>query len=228
MDIFAHAGSYGPQNSAQSLLAADSLGFTRIEFDLVEEGGELFVAHDKGSIGKEWTLSLEKMLPTLSSLKTPLLCDIKSLGIEEEVAFWMKKAGLEAKTMFCGHLAEGLRLLRSFLPEAAIGWSVPQPLDLDEQIAPFPDHISLLEGCREDLPEKVHTVLQENRFDGVMCCWPFVSKKLVDKMRGSGFFVNTWTVDKEEEAKTVAACGVDSITSNYPEKIEKSLFQVRY
>lgn len=224
MDIVAHSGGElsPPGNSPDYFLAADKMGLSFIEFDVVLLGDTFFVAHDTKQAKEPWALPLCDMLPLLSSLATPLFCDVKSLGAEKELAAMMQGAGL-ASSLFCSHSAESLRRIKSALPDSLVGWSAPQSPETDNIVFPFPKSKSYVESSRERLPDVAHRVLSENGFDGIMCQWLFLSDELVSRLQRSGFFVNAWTVDDVKTARSIAAFGVDSITSNYPGKIEQAL-----
>ena len=57
---------------------------------------------------------------------------------------------------------------------------------------------------------------------GIECCHPplhMLSEKTVAEMHDAGCEINTWTVNTEEDAKRLAAWGVDALIGNYPERM---------
>jgi glycerophosphoryl diester phosphodiesterase len=47
----------------------------------------------------------------------------------------------------------------------------------------------------------------------------YVDRRLVEKARKAGLSIWTWTVDDEERFQELLALGVDSITTNWPERM---------
>ena len=50
-----------------------------------------------------------------------------------------------------------------------------------------------------------------------------VTPTLVEKAHRSGILISVWTVDQPEDMKRMIAMGVDSITTNYPDRLIRLL-----
>ena len=88
-----------------------------------------------------------------------------------------------------------------------------------------------IERCKQLAPDIKCGFLTENwpygygaytAAPGIECCHPplrMLTEKTVAEMHGAGCEINTWTVNTEEDAKQLAAWGVDALIGNYPEKM---------
>lgn len=48
-----------------------------------------------------------------------------------------------------------------------------------------------------------------------------MTKEVVAEVKSQGIKINTWTVNEEEDIRTMIARGVDSIIGNYPDRVTR-------
>jgi glycerophosphoryl diester phosphodiesterase len=59
--------------------------------------------------------------------------------------------------------------------------------------------------------------------DSARPSWPYWTTELVDQVHAAGLTASTWNADDEELMKYLVGLGVDSIGSNYPDRLRTFL-----
>lgn len=227
--VIAHRGYWdtpgSAQNSIRALVKADSIGCYASEFDIWRTlDGVLVVNHDpkindvvietspaevvlKEKLANgEYIPTLEQYLQTAKGLKTRLVLELKShnsnyndrVAVDSLLAM-VKHFGLEKRTDYITFSKSGFLQLVKNAPKGA---SV-QYLSGDY----IPEQIKFNNGSGIDYSIKVMRKHPE---------W-------IKQCHDLGLTVNVWTVNKPEDMKWCIENGVDFITTNDPEGLQKML-----
>ena len=227
--VIAHRGYWKAPGSAQNSLAsfakADSVGAFGSEFDVwMTTDGKLVVNHDKQfkGVNMETTpfseirkvhLDNGEQIPTLdeylkmaaSKPEIRIILEMKSLtdlSREDEaaakIAKTLKKHKLLERTDIIAFSINACLAFKKLIPDAKIYY-------LDGDLSPKKIKKLGLAG----IDYSIGALRQHPE-------WVEESHKL-------GLEVNVWTVDKEEDMKYFIEMGVDYITTNYPEHLQKLL-----
>lgn len=227
--VIAHRGYWdttgSAQNSIRALVKADSIGCYASEFDIWRtQDGVLVVNHDpkindvvietspaevvlKEKLANgEYIPTLEQYLRTAQGLKTRLVLELKShnsnhndrVAVDSLLAM-VKRFGLENRTDYITFSKNGFLQLVKNAPEGA---SV-QYLSGDY----IPEQVKFDNGSGIDYSIKVMRKHPE---------W-------IQQCHDLGLTVNVWTVNKPEDMKWCIDNGVDFITTNDPEGLQKML-----
>ena len=65
---------------------------------------------------------------------------------------------------------------------------------------------------------------RHTKYAGAECLHPIfynMTKEVVAEVKSQGIKINTWTVNEEEDIRTMIARGVDSIIGNYPDRVTR-------
>lgn len=227
--IVAHRGHWKPEGSAQNSLAsltkADSIGCFASEFDVwYTADGELVVDHDKTFKGvnmeesdsktiRQVILDNGEPLPTLDEyLRRALTMPRLRLVLEMKPLTDMNRED-EAVQKIIAKLKEYQLLERTDI----ISFSINACLEFKKSL---PDtKIYYLEG---DLPPAHIKSLGLAGIDYSMAVMR-QHPEWLEQCRQAGLEVNVWTVDKEEDLRYFIAQGVDYITTNEPELLQRIL-----
>ncbi len=229
--IIAHRGHWRTAGSAQNSLAsfvkADSIGVYGSEMDVwLTADGELIVNHDRVYRGTDTdmehstsreirniVLPNREHIPTLDAYlrtvkahpDTRLILELKSLSDlkrEDEAAAKIvrkiRKYGLEERTDYIAFSINACLAFRKEAPEARVYY-------LEGDLAPHrvkPLGLAGIDYSREVL--RAHP-------------------EWVAEAHAQELEVNVWTVDTEEEMRYFIAQGVDYITTNEPELLQRIL-----
>lgn len=87
------------------------------------------------------------------------------------------------------------------------------------------DSVARLGGLpwRERLPLELAQPCEDLAAEGICVQKWLISERLVEEAHGAGLHVNAWTINNTEVAQTVAAAGVDSITTDRVAAIQLAL-----
>ena len=225
--VIAHRGYWkapgSAQNSIASILKADEIGAYGSEFDVIlSKEGKLYVNHDRVFQGvdvyeesykvvRKVKLNNGERIPLLPKyLKTAkndadirLILEMKSLPSQKEedlavdkIVEQVKRYDLLNRTDFIAFSLYACKAFRKMLPEANVFYLRG---DVD------PKGIKELGLTGIDYDKKVFKKHPE---------W-------VKEAHDLGLKVNVWTVNKEEDMKYLIGLGVDYITTDYPEVLQK-------
>ena len=228
--VIAHRGYWhtagSAQNSIAALMKADSIGCYGSEFDVwMSADGKLVVNHDATFKGKnmekstfaeltsikldngENLPSLEEYLTAAKKCTTRLILELKAHSTPEKeakavglVLEMVEKFGLEDRMEY---ISFSLNACKEFIKQAPKGTPVfylngelsPEELK-DLGFAGLDYHINVLKKDHNDWTKRAHKL---------------------------GLKVNCWTINNAEDMKWLINHGVDFITTNEPELLQKVL-----
>lgn len=241
--IVAHRGASGvaPENTLAAAVLAFEEGADATEIDVhLTKDRRIVVMHDKST---KRTCGVEMIIAETDSsalacldagsLKSEVYAGEKIPFIEEiiEVLPCGKKLFIEVKcsaeiapylndVIVSGGKIEQMVIIsfdadvlveaKKVMPQVPVYWL--KSTDKDKQTGRYLPHDASIISFASD-----------KGFDGVDLHYAGITKAFVDKARKSGIEVHTWTVDDVDDARRMAACGVRSITTNYPDVIRQAL-----
>ena len=226
------AAGHAPENTFASFEAALRLGADVVELDVRRSrDGELVVVHDAtvdrttDGRGEVHALSLAQLraldagvhfgpefrgerIPTLAEVltwahgRTELVVEIKGdphpqPGVEEQVVRLVAEHGMIDLTMVVSFYHPALRRVRDLEPRIATGM--------------------VYMGFLTDTV----TAAQAAGADSVRPSWEDWNEDLVAAVHGAGLVAGTWTVDDEDVMARMLDMGLDSITTNYPDRLRR-------
>jgi glycerophosphoryl diester phosphodiesterase len=222
--VVAHRGASAavpPGNTVEAFVEAVEQGADWVELDVhLTSDGEVIVHHDPvladGRIIGELAVSeLPDFIPTLRNV----LRSCSPLGVNVEI----KSDGLASlRPLLIGHVVE---LLVSFDEEREFLVTSFDHDIVDEARALAPTlptglliaHAGSLESDLERAARDGHVAI--NPWHGL------VDRNFVDRAHALGIAVNVWTVDGEQEIRTLSEAGVDAIITNVPRFCRQVLSQ---
>jgi len=232
---FAHRGFSGkyPENTRRAFLAALEEGCDGIESDVhLSSDGEPVIIHDaelgrtctaRGKVGSytfrelreldigswkgsefagERILHLDELLEIILNARIILNLEIKNYevfyeDIEEIVIGRIKALGAEKRLILSSFNHISMKKCKEIEP------SIPAGLLYEYPLLDAPDY-----AARQGI-DALHPHFR---------CLVY-SPDLVQAAHDRGVKVNTWTVNTEEDIRFCAGLGVDSIISNFPDKL---------
>lgn len=88
----------------------------------------------------------------------------------------------------------------------------------------FPDNKAFwLSGSFKEEPEQIFKKVKEDGLDGVDLHHRLISQEVISSANKLGLEVHVWTVDDLEQAKELKQLGVNSITTNVPDLVLKTI-----
>ena len=122
-------------------------------------------------------------------------------GIEEKVAFLVKKYGIEDRVIFSSFNPLSLVLMQRYLPECGKGFLFTNPINIR--------HISYL--SREVGLAFLHPE------------YKVINSEMLKEAKTCGLGINVWTVDEPEKVENLLMWGVEGVITNDPEVCLKTL-----
>ncbi len=234
--VIGHRGAMGhaPENTMASFHMGYEMGSDVIELDIhMSRDGQLIVMHDgdvsrttngSGHI-KDMTLaeieSLEagsqfgsdfrgERVPVLQEVlvgakdKVPLVVEIKgdlhpAEGIEEKLVFLLREQEMLGRVMAISFHHTSVKRVKELEPSVATGVLFTGRL------------VNSVEAARAA------------RADSVRPSWKYWSTELIDEVHSAGLTASTWTVNDEETMEYLVGLGIDSIGTNYPDRLRAIL-----
>jgi glycerophosphoryl diester phosphodiesterase len=224
----AHRGASGtfPENTLSAFRAASDAGADMCELDVqLSSDGAVVVIHDESverttdGKGEVAALTLEELkqldagakfkgggvkgerIPTLDEVfsvtsgKCGLNIELKAGGLEHQVAQIM-----QARNAFSDSIV------------SSFDWECLKKI----QQLHFNIRIGLL---ADDKPVDLMMSAVAMRAHAINPRWDMVTADLCEAAHARGLKVYTWTVDADSRMRALAACGVDGIMTNYPERL---------
>jgi glycerophosphoryl diester phosphodiesterase len=234
--VIGHRGAMGhaPENTIASFQKGYEMHADIIELDIhLSKDGELVVMHDgdvrrttkgRGHI-KDMTLEEIKSLdagshfgsafkaervPTLSEVllwakeKLPLAIEIKgdphpTAGIEEKLLGHLREFQMLDRVMVISFHHTSVKRVKELEPSVATGVLFTGRL------------VNVVEAAKDALA------------DSVRPSWQYWSAELVDEVHDAGLTASTWTVNDEGTMEYLIAMGIDSIGTDYPDRLREVL-----
>lgn len=218
--IFAHRGAsgYAPENTLEAFALAETMGADGIELDVqLSKDGELVVTHDEsverisGEQGfvKDYTSEELKRfsIPTLKEVLTMVKPGMMQVNIELKTGiFWYPQ--IEEKTLA---LVKKMKMQERVIYSSFNHYSIRKirELDADAETAILYSDVLL-------------DVEQYAEREGIAGLHPsgyhFRMADFAEKYYNSRLKVRVWTVNEEEDMRTLIANGVEAVITNYPDK----------
>ena len=231
--VFGHRGCSGtyPENTMLAFRKAVEAGVDGMEFDLhLTKDNKLVIIHDEtidrtsNGSGAVRDMTLEELRQYDFSAAFPGEYGVCRIPTLEEYFEMVKDlpliSNIELKTGVWEYPG---------IEQAAI--DMVRAYHLEDRIIFSSFNHTTVERCKALAPDIKCGFLTENwpsRFGaytalhGIECCHQplhMLSEKTVAEMHDAGCEINTWTVNTEEDAKRLAAWGVDALIGNYPERM---------
>ncbi len=237
--VIGHRGAMGhaPENTMASFKKGLELGSDLIELDIhLSKDKELVVIHDAdvsrttnghGHISDFTIKEIKKLdagasfaprfkgesIPTLQEVlnwakeKIPLAIEIKgdpipAAGIEEKLVNLLRESGMTEKVMVISFYHPALRRVKELAPAIATGILFT---------GRFSDSVS---------------AARASMADSIRPSWYYWSPDLVEEVHKAGLTASTWTVNDEEVMERTVRMGLDSIGTNYPDKLRRYLDRI--
>ena len=222
--VVAHRGASAavpPGNTVEAFVEAVEQGADWVELDVhLTSDGEVIVHHDPvladgRVIGELMLDELPESIPTLRNV----FRSCSPLGVNVEIK------------------SDGLASLRPLLIERVVELLVSFDEEREFLVTSF-DHDFVVEvrSLAPTLPTgllnadggSLESDLERAARDGHVAINPwhgFVDRKFVDRAHALGVAVNVWTVDGEQEIRTLSGVGVDAIITNVPRFCRQVLSQ---
>lgn len=227
--VIAHRGAsaFAPENTLAAFMKAKTLGFSWVEFDVMQAGsGELVVIHDEtlerttNGLGlvSETTYQEIKALDAgswfsaaFADEKIPTLESVLALLQQHQLA-----ANIEIKALD-GHEAETaqkvLSLIQSYsMPVLISSFSHAILYEVRKQSATVP-----LGFLMHEWENNWRGVAQQLHCVAVNVNEEILSAERVSEIKASGFFLAAYTVNQLDRAKQLFAWGVDAVFSDCPQ-----------
>ena len=231
--VFGHRGCSGtyPENTMLSFRKAVEAGVDGMEFDLhLTKDNRLVIIHDE---------TIDRTSNGSGTVRDMTLAELRQYDFS---------ASFAGKYGFCPiptleeyfDLVKDLPLVTNIELKTGV-WEYPgieqaaidmiRAYHLEDRIIFSSFNHTTVERCKQLAPDIKCGFLTENwpygygaytAAHGIECCHPplrMLTEKTVTEMHGTGCEINTWTVNTEEDAKQLAAWGVDVLIGNYPEKM---------
>lgn len=233
--IWAHRGASGymPENTLISFYKAVELKADGVELDIqLSKDGEIVVIHDekvnrttdhKGWV-KDFTLKELKAMnanykhPEMDKVEIPTMREVFKLlkptnlcinielktsifdyeGIEEKIIQMVKEEGFEDRVIYSSFNHYSIQRIQQLDPNAKTAFLYSDsPFDMPEY-------------GRDHHVNALHPAAYNLRFPEYM-----------EKCKAYGLDVNVWTVNEEEVAQMCLQYGVNTLITNYPDKMRK-------
>jgi glycerophosphoryl diester phosphodiesterase len=207
VERIAHRGAKRefPENTLASFRRAFELGADAVELDVHSTRDRVVVVHHDPTLTKtgpaikdlswpELEDCVDGLIPTLRSVleaisaSATVYVEIKGLGIEKEVAETLAHSPVRCAVHSFDHAT--IERMREIAPKIARG--------------------VLFDGSLAMLND----VLARSAARDVWPHWKLVDQALVNRVHARGCRVIAWTVNSREEARRLAALGVDGICSD--------------
>ncbi|CAN5216879.1 glycerophosphodiester phosphodiesterase [soil metagenome] len=213
------AAALAAENSLAAIEAGLAADVDIVEFDVLEVGGRLVVAHaPELAVPDGPTLDDALELASASRPHVGLDVDLKWHGFEERVVETIRRHGLVERTLISSCFAPSLRAVRKLEPCLATAFAYPFDRYRASERRVVPEALvrASLAGMKWALPARVQRMLVRAEADVATLHWLVISPRLVERCHAMGAAVWAWTVNDANVIESVAAAGVDGIISDDP------------
>lgn len=226
--VVAHRGFSGakPENTLAAFRAAVDVGANGAECDIRRAtDGVIYIMHDgnfkrtaghdiaAGAIPYSEIESFDagdgEKIPTLESYLTLLkgtatrpIIEVKEDGFEEQLVEMIRAFELEKTAVVIDFSAARVKKIRELAPEICVAW-----------LCGFNN-----ETPEDEIADKIIATLKDCDTNVVDMQFNRTTPTLVQKLNDAGISVWCWTVDNPEDIARLYDMGVDSITTNFPDR----------
>lgn len=216
------SGSTLPENSLAAIARALELGVYAIEIDIFQIGGELFVTHDRrlGRVVSGEGIITEQSLSYLHAQRLENGEPIPTLQQVLELVGDKALLNIEIKG------ANSVPTLKSVLDE----YVSSEQGSYEQYVISSFDHQQLFQSMQQ-LPQIKRGVLIEGiPIDYAACCEPlkaysfnthlsFITPELIQDAQKRGLKNWVYTVNHEDDWKTMVALGIDAVFTDKPDEL---------
>ena len=217
------AAALAPENTLEGLRVGVEHGLDAIEFDVLEEGGRLLLAHSPLELA-EASATLDEALEYLAASSAGAHVDLKQRGLEPRVADALRRHGLVERSIVSSLDHAALRELRRHEPRLRVGLSYPEDrYGIARYRAAAPAIAVAMRGLRLALPRVIVRWLTRAGASAAVLHESLVTPAVVDRCHAVGAAVWAWTVNDAETAKRLENWGADAIITDDPRIFGPSL-----
>ncbi|MDO5581738.1 MAG: glycerophosphodiester phosphodiesterase family protein [Planctomycetia bacterium] len=239
--VIAHRGvsGYYPENSVSSLQAAIDSDVPGAEFDVKKTAdGKLILFHDSDakrfggderSVDKltfeeirkldlskvkkgfekfagEKVPSLEEALILFKNSQCRPVIEIKDGGIEKPIIDLIRKHGLEKKAVIIDFSWKRVKIIRALAPEIPVAWLCSFK---KEEMSP------------DEIAKIILNTLKKCNTNTIDISYGSLTPELLKILRDANIRVLCWTADKPDDIQRMIDWKVESITTNYPDRVDQ-------
>lgn len=237
------AGGFEPQNTLRAFRRALELGVDGVELDVRRTAdGHLVVVHDEelseSSNGRglvhehtltdlrcldagqgERILTFDEALEALAG-KALIVVDLKTLDVEKDMVQSVAAHHVQDDVLVCSLVADSLRRVHALAPDVLTAISYPE----DTGGASSKPYLALavsavLAIMRATMPLRIGAMMDDAQAGATMLYHKLITPAVVAAVHRHGGLIGAWTVDSAEGIARMRAAGVDSITSNNPDRL---------
>jgi glycerophosphoryl diester phosphodiesterase len=213
------AAALADENSLAAIEAGLAADVDLVEFDVLEVGGRLVLAHaPELAVSDAPALDDALELARAARPEVGLDVDLKWHGFEARVVETIRRHGLVERTLVSSCFAPSLREVRSLEPRLATAFAYPFDRYRASERRVVPEALvrASLAGMKRALPVRIQRMLLRAEADVATLHWLVISPRLVERCHAAGAAVWAWTVNDADAIESVAAAGVDGIISDDP------------
>jgi glycerophosphoryl diester phosphodiesterase len=213
------AAALADENSLAAIEAGLAADVDLVEFDVLEVGGRLVVAHaPELAVSDAPALDDALELARAARPEVGLDVDLKWHGFEEEVVETVRRHGLVERTLISSCFAPSLRAVRKLEPSLATAFAYPFDRYRASERRVVPEALvrASLAGMKWALPARVQRMLLRAEADVATLHWLVISPRLVERCHAVGAAVWAWTVNDVNVIESMAVADVDGIISDDP------------
>jgi glycerophosphoryl diester phosphodiesterase len=213
------AAALADENSLAAIEAGLAADVDLVEFDVLEVGGRLVLAHaPELAVSDAPALDEALELARAARPEVGLDVDLKWHGFEARVVETIRRHGLVERTLVSSCFAPSLREVRKLEPGLATAFAYPFDRYRASERSVVPEALvrASLAGMKRALPARIQRMLLRAEADVATLHWLVISPRLVERCHAAGAAVWAWTVNDADVIDSVAAAGVDGIISDDP------------
>ena len=226
--VVAHRGFSGikPENTLAAFRAAVEVGAGGAECDIRRASdGVIYIMHD-GNFNRtaghdipagtipyseieafdagegEKIPTLESYLTLLKGTATRPIIEVKEDGFEEQLVEMIRAFELESTAVVIDFSAARVKKVRELAPEICCAWLCSFNSETPE----------------DEIAEKIIGTLKDCNTNVVDMQFGRATPTLVRKLNEAGISVWCWTVDNPEDIQRLYDMGVDSVTTDFPDR----------
>ncbi|MDO4550726.1 MAG: glycerophosphodiester phosphodiesterase family protein [Planctomycetia bacterium] len=160
-------------------------------------------SHKSAAFKGEPIPTLDEIIAIHVGTKTIPVIELKQDGMEAQTLEVLKKYNMVKKSVIIAFSANACKKMRELEPDIFIAW---------------------LSQCKKNEPldvyaERIIRTCKDCNINAVDMQHGEVNREIVEKLHSAGLTVLCWTVDQPERMRQCIAAGVDSITTNRPDKL---------
>jgi glycerophosphoryl diester phosphodiesterase len=210
------AAALAPENTLEAIEVALGHGVDAVEFDVLEQEGELVLGHSRLEL-PETRATLDDALELLARRGAGAHVDLKQRGLEAAVADALRRHDLLDRSLVSSLDHAALRDLRRHEPLVRVGLSYPEDrLGIARFRAATPVIVAGLAALKRTLPRVIGRWLERAGASAAVIHYALVTPVLIDRCHERGAAVWTWTVNDAELARRLAVWGADAIIGDDP------------